>query len=91
MKLRDPQEFARHILEDCNEVIRPYPARQPILKKGTSIKKMLEEHPAYADVASRTIYGKRNCDRLQLSRKMRHMNSNSSLGNDDKLSMAENT
>ena len=58
--LIDPTDFTKEVLIDCNVMVKPHIQRQPMLRKGSSIHRLCEEHPSYAQAVPRTFYGKNN-------------------------------
>lgn len=56
-ELLDPHEFTKTVLEDCNAMRRP---KVSMLTKGSSIARLMGEHPSYQNAFKKTVYGKKN-------------------------------
>lgn len=61
--LLDPQHFTRSVLEQCRYVNPVVSASKTMLYKGSSIARLVDRNPSYADAFSKTVYAK-NANRI---------------------------
>ena len=56
----DPRHFTRSVLEQCKVVKPAVMIKKPMLHRGSSIARICDQSPSYAQAFAKTIYGKKN-------------------------------
>ena len=56
----DPRHFTRSVLEQCKVVKPAVTIKKPMLHRGSSIARICDQSPSYAQAFAKTVYGKKN-------------------------------